>query len=132
LAGIERALQQWFGPIYQWTVAGLSADVWITLGVAGGFLLAFGFLSRRFERQADVFAARTMQQEQPVAVMANGGGVMIDPKPVNGSYVGPYGAMVFASALNRVASLNNLPVTRAPRPGASLFERITSLIDRVM
>ena len=31
------------------------------MGVAG-FLLAFGFLSRRFERQADVFAARTVQK----------------------------------------------------------------------
>ena len=133
LAGIEQALLQWTGPIHGWKVLGLSAGIWLTLAAAGAFLLAFGFLSRRFERQADVFAARTMQQEQPTTVLANGGGMVVaEVAPSNGSYVGPYGAMVFASALHRVASVNNIPVVRAVWRGGSLSSMFSSTLDRVM
>ena len=53
---------------------------WITK-----FLILFGFISRRFERQADVYAARTIQSHEPVvgdfaqAVLPQGlGGWMFD------------------------------------------------------
>ncbi|MEL7238713.1 MAG: M48 family metalloprotease, partial [Planctomycetota bacterium] len=37
-------------------------DVTLSVGVIAGVLLGFGWLSRRFEREADVFAASTMQR----------------------------------------------------------------------
>jgi STE24 endopeptidase len=59
------------------------------------FFVLFGFVSRRFERQADVFASRTID-ESPIT----------EPKPP----VSKYGAAVFAAALHRVAVVNNIPV----------------------
>ncbi len=142
----------------------------------GTFLLLFGYVSRKFERQADVYAARTMQMRHvqqspdgasierivdsssgPILPSAGtpgegqGGGLLrqgrsnsmraigaIEPPPqpsprVPGeaenvavaqraasdarplsqpfvSFVGPYGASLFASALRRVAVVNNIPV----------------------
>ena len=116
-------------------VAAVSAPV-----VAGGFLLLFGYLSRRFERQADVYAARTMeavgraqQQQQEsqagavfaqmdAAGMSAGGAASVatmsppprvaPPVPAAArTPVGQYGATLFASALHRVAVINNIPVS---------------------
>ncbi|MGA2497340.1 MAG: M48 family metallopeptidase [Tepidisphaeraceae bacterium] len=60
-------------------------------------VVLFGFVSRRFERQADVFAARMMQSGWAYG-------------PESASHVGEQGADVFVSALSRVASVNNIPV----------------------
>jgi STE24 endopeptidase len=67
-------------------------------GVAIFFGL-FGVLSRRFERQADVYAARTIENLRAAADTI--------ARP---SHVGEYGAAVFASALHRVAIINNIPI----------------------
>jgi STE24 endopeptidase len=77
----------------------LPMDLVMMLLGAGGFLLAFGFLSRRFERQADVYAARQLERRAlaPAGVAA-----------VN--HVGPHGARIFASALHKVAIINGMPV----------------------
>ncbi len=74
-----------------------AAGEWVVgLGSLGLGLLGFGLLSRRFERQADVFAARTMQAEV---------------QPAEGStFVGEGGAALFASALARVAQINGIPL----------------------
>jgi STE24 endopeptidase len=64
------------------------------------FLWAFGFVSRRFERQADVFAARVMEREGGSGEGGSGGR----------GRVGKHGATLFASALERVAVVNNIPV----------------------
>ena len=109
---------------------GPATNVWLLMvvfGSAGGFLLAFGALSRRCERQADVYAARTMQMIK-TGPMANPAEALLFPgqlaavtgasaSPVLAyearSYVGPYGAKVFASALRRVAAINNIPINAA-------------------
>jgi STE24 endopeptidase len=65
--------------------------------------LLFGFVSRRVERQADVFAARMMQSDWSVAEAGR------EAAP-GGSYVGEQGAGLFAMALHRVAAINNLPL----------------------
>lgn len=65
------------------------------LGVIGFFII-FGLLSRSFERQADLFAARN--------VIAPGDDVKVDPD----------GVAVFNSALQQVARMNNMPVDAEP------------------
>ncbi len=78
-----------------------------TVGSFGAFLLMFGWLSRRFERQADVYAARTIQRLASAQ----------DLLP-SASYVGPAGAELFISALHRVAVINNIPL-EPPRPNGT-------------
>lgn len=142
-------------PIGGWPV-GLATGV---LG-AGVFFLAFGYLSRKFERQADVFAARTLQSgwgdaatgaDRPTLlvdvpatagiVAATGAGglaaVMLRGSPsaapaladaaADESHVGRYGATVFASALERVARVNNIPIRKWEWLHGSIDKRIRYL-----
>ena len=97
------------------------------------FLILFGFVSRRFERQADVFAARTMELSREAVPdvaasdmllaarrlsavgVGDGGTAMVLEQArtecgVEPGYVGQYGAAIFGSALHRVAVVNNIPV----------------------
>jgi STE24 endopeptidase len=78
------------------------------------FLILFGFVSRRFERQADVFAARAIQASasrgdaQPAPLPPVIASPISSLNPA--SNVGEYGATLFGSALHRVAAVNNIPV----------------------
>lgn len=151
------------GQLEAWRVPERMVEVLGMLGFGGAMFAGFMFLSQRCERQADVYAARTMEAARTTGHMggtngANGHGtatsinrpayaitsagasgsavvtapppatygagevVVIAPLPsevtapavagaTNGkSYVGQYGASVFASALHRVAVVNNIPV----------------------
>lgn len=139
------------------------------VGIAGAFfwvLLLFGFLSRRFERQADVYAARTMQAKvdaggpavaqlspaaagghaalvvHPPALAAvttatttttsgvDGAPAARDPIPAGRSHVGPYGATLFASALQRVAVINNIPLEPRTRWRGGLRQRVEFVLER--
>jgi Zn-dependent protease with chaperone function len=89
------------------------------LGSLAMILVFFGLLSRCFERQADVFAARTMQAQ----VLERTGGtpraqaLALPFAPPQGP-VGPAGAEVFGSSLRQAARMNQLPVNRRPaQPG---------------
>ena len=93
------------------------------------FFVLFGFVSRRFERQADVFASRT-----------------IDEPTITGARppVSQRGAAVFAAALHRVAVVNNIPVATRSWCHGSIQKRMryvrqlaeqpdrTARFDRVM
>ncbi len=68
---------------------------------------SYGFLSRWFERQADVYAARTM--EKPLLEQGNPQGL---------------GAAVFASALERVAIVNNIPMNARNWTHGSIAARV--------
>lgn len=108
----------------------------VTLFGLGAFFGIFGFLSRRFERQADVYAARTMQMHRTGSTVMirhvnpqtqSTGGLFMQglatATVVHGemgmattaipsaaqTHVGEYGAAVVASALDRVARVNNIP-----------------------
>ena len=111
------------------------------------FLLLFGFVSRRFERQADVFAARTMETSRATVpnsaasemliaareMNAVEGIVPVAPLPHAGrvadGYVGKYGAAVFGSALHRVAVVNNIPVKARSWCHGSIATRMEYLRD---
>ncbi|MDB5294293.1 MAG: heat shock protein HtpX [Phycisphaerales bacterium] len=125
----------------------VPAEAWTLLSLAastGAFWLVFGFLSRRFERQADVYAARMMEAARPADPAA--GADALSPllgmtaadraaraarrdegrprrTPI-ASHVGTYGAQLFASALHRVATINNMPVNARARRGPGVINHI--------
>jgi STE24 endopeptidase len=107
-----------------WLPEGVQLSLLLGAGLAI-FALVFGYISRRFERQADVFAARTMQiQAAPAAIVSVGAAsedtsstssaVIDDAGPslrtAIRSHVGQSGAQIFCSALERVANVNNIPI----------------------
>jgi STE24 endopeptidase len=123
--GLVRQMADWMQPIL----------------IAGGFftiLGLFGFVSRRFERQADVFAARTMQamnaaaSAAPALVVQNGAITLAtaDSKPAP-SHVGHYGANLFASALQRVAIINNMPTGPRTRWEGNFRKRLGFVTERI-
>lgn len=94
----------------------LPQGQWV--GISGGvvsaavLLLGFGALSRRFERQADVFAARLIQRS-------------IDPTHSTPPLpAGPMGSAVFASALQRIAWVNNISVAAPNWTHGSIANRM--------
>jgi Zn-dependent protease with chaperone function len=129
-------------------------QVMAVLGLAM-FGVCFGFLSRRFERQADVYAARTMEANRqratirishlnPEAPEASPGELFMPslatvavaagpsqaagvPGPMRASHVGEYGAAVVGSALNRVAQINNIPVAAHEWLHGSIQQRMRYL-----
>ncbi|MEO6435411.1 MAG: M48 family metallopeptidase [Tepidisphaeraceae bacterium] len=134
----------------------MPPDLVMTLIGFGGFLLAFGFISRRFERQADVFAARTIQRlegsglfiahanphanpdhanldDPTTAVTATGlaktpSTSIVRPPP---SHVGPLGAAIFSSALERVAVINNMPLGPRGRWEGGLSRRLGFVMELI-
>ena len=72
--------------------------------------IGFGWISRRFEWQADLYGARC-----------------VDDRP-GGSGVGGTGANLFASALSRVAMLNGIPPLRRSWRHGSIAYRIDHLM----
>lgn len=82
---------------------------------AAGVLLVFGFMSRRFEWEADAFAARHISESEGAGVVT------------------PHGAATVVSALQGVAEMNHVPVHRSSwRHGsiASRQRRVLSLVGR--
>ncbi|HEV8290981.1 MAG TPA: M48 family metallopeptidase [Tepidisphaeraceae bacterium] len=105
--GPGQLLERWLDPRLPQFMNGYAFGVlWAGIMVAGTIVLV-GYLSRRFERQADVFAARMME--------VNWGWPTAQPSEaprigVEQSYVGEKGMALFAAALNRVAFVNNIPL----------------------
>ncbi len=87
---------------------GVSPEVAVAGMFCVGFVVVFGFISRNLERQADVFAARTIE-------------------PKDNRVVGAQGAEIFASALNQVARLNNISVAARSWCHGSICSRMQYL-----
>ena len=128
----------------------------------GGFFFLFGCLSRWFERQADVYAARTMQRYEDRELLQASAGMTAyaavsarpegerfsavpadrrDKRPpaargeamtTSAGHVGPYGAQLFSSALHRVAVINNIPLERELPSNAGFFTRVGAMLDRLV
>jgi STE24 endopeptidase len=117
-------------------------DVLLPILVLVAFLVYFGFLSRRFERQADVYAARMIEknarERSQVTVHASPqelpplGLQPLNPGAAGPSHVGEYGATVFASALHSVAMMNNMPIVPRRRPRRGFFRRLGHTVDGVV
>lgn len=111
-------------------------------GVVAGvcWLAVFGWVSRRFERQADLFGARSVTPkrsgcDRACAVHAttapgdnlSGGGDQEETATPSRDHVCASAAEVFASALERVAILNGIPHDEPSWRHASIGERIRFL-----
>ena len=106
----------WLGHWVLQDVAQKLVELVLLIGAGAIFLLSFGYVSRRFERQADVFAARTMQGE-----------AALEKAQDSRSHVGAHGARIFRSALHRVAAINNIPVAARSWCHGSIASRMDYL-----
>jgi STE24 endopeptidase len=104
-----------------WHWAGLNAHIDLNvrddlavlplLAVLGGYIFAvFGFLSRRCERQADIFGCRAVSCGRPDCA-GHEEGVCLQPA---GRGLCPTGILTFIAALEKVAFLNGIS---RDRPG---------------
>jgi STE24 endopeptidase len=100
-------------------------DPLILAGSVSLFFVMFGVLSRCFERQADVFAARVMERE--LAEEAARANVAPAVLVQHADHVGFQGAHLFASALHRVAFVNNIPVRANNFSHGSIAQRMMYL-----
>src|SRR6266850_772379 len=106
--GPGQLLERWLDHrLPQWLIASYALGViWMGI-VTGATIILLGYLSRRLERQADVFAARMMEVNWgwPTAQPTEAPRVGVEQ-----SFVGQKGSALFAAALNRVAFVNNIPL----------------------
>ncbi len=128
LVGIMELLAQLFsGPA--------SDDVGATMAVQGigvavtvtFWALGFGWLSRRFERQADAFGASCVAPDSAgcrLPCSVHTGDQSVGPA---GGGVCATGASIFASALERVAVLNGIPQEERSWRHSSIGSRIRFL-----
>ena len=96
-----------------WRVLGSLSDVEMEVASVGAFVVwpvVFGYVSRRFERQADTFAVKHV-------VAVSGGGDVIDDRSV----------YVVSGALWGVAALNHVPATRRSWRHGSIEWRVNYL-----
>ncbi|HEY1921898.1 MAG TPA: M48 family metallopeptidase, partial [Tepidisphaeraceae bacterium] len=154
VAGPGQMIADALEPMQSHAWLGESVQTALLLGAGiGMFALVFGYVSRKFERQADVFAARTIQnvfdasggdgrtgaaELEPVPgnpdvfrpVLASTAvldepGITLAPRPR--SYVGRHGAEIFCSALERVAVVNNIPIAARSWCHGSIAKRMRFL-----
>jgi STE24 endopeptidase len=134
---LDRALPSaWFSG--EWVVA--------AVGMAS-IILVFGMLSRRCERQADAYAARSLLSEpgEPrVPGFGYGGGVggewpgagVPETTPAGAGVedprdrpVEPFGAEVFAGTLRRVAEVNGIAIVPRPRTGRPIRDAVLRSLE---
>lgn len=96
------------------------------------FYVALGYVSRRFERQADVFAARGVMELLPKAVaVGEGGADEVEggmARDLRGNAVAGGGARLVSAALYRIAMINNIPVAAFEWLHGSIASRIDYLM----
>jgi STE24 endopeptidase len=107
----------------------------VVLGTVGlYFLLAFGYVSRRFERQADVFGCRVVSCGRPdCPPHADYDGAALPGPDVATVPLCPVGIRIFINALSSVAALNGMrPAAWSWRHGSILrrIDFLESLVDR--
>jgi STE24 endopeptidase len=127
--GIDRSLAidgpLWLGPSSPWLEWVLQSGAALGL-VAGYFAVVFGVLSRRLERQADVFGCRSVSCGRltcPPHLDVN----VAPERAGDASGVCPVGVRTFIEALTAVAAMNGIdPASRSWRHG-SISGRIAFL-----
>ncbi len=113
------ALVLWAQPhLARWVGRSAAADPWWvmlpTAGLAAYIFLVFGFLSRRCERQADVFGCRSVSCADPTCDGHNPDTDL----PAGGRALCPTGIRTFVRALERVDLLHGADDATPSRPAA--------------
>ena len=125
-AGPAGAIWQALAPQY---VPGGTVEAFVEYSLGAGSLLVvlaiFGLLSRCFERQADVFAARTLQAQIDEVSLVNG-----EAPGGHKRLVGTAGADIFSDSLRQAARLNRLPLD-VPRKGRGLVGWFNYVADQL-
>jgi len=130
VAGLMEGLAQTSTGSKAWW--GLSSTAIQGLGLAATVLfwgLGFGWVSRRFERQADLFGARCVtpsasECDRPCSVHLDA-----QTSTTGDGRVCATAAAVFASALQRVAQLNGIPPEERSWRHSSIGSRIRFLVS---
>jgi STE24 endopeptidase len=103
----------------------------LMLGCLGMFFwLVFGYLSRRFERQADVFGCRVVscgERECPPHFDLEDGRLELGPRIVPGLPLCPVGIQIFADALTTVARQNGIDAASRSWRHGSIASRLAFL-----
>ncbi len=91
------------------------------LVATGAYMFAvFGFISRRCERQADVFGCRACSCANPACEGHNGSTVLCE----NGNGLCPTGIAAFIRAMRRVEHINGMARSQPPWRGAGFLGKI--------
>jgi STE24 endopeptidase len=115
IMGPGTVAQSWLEPRLPRWVSRDIIELTFSLGAMGAFFFFFGYVSRRFEQQADVYAARMMERQRPAPLAPVAFSPEMPIRLVSDSdtnHVGEYGARLFGSALYRVAVINNIPISQ--------------------
>lgn len=96
------------------------APVVILMVFAPLWVMGFGWISRRFERQSDVIAAWALSREPD--------GDAIAAPPADGA-ISPRGAAIIAGALERVSQLNGTPLHQSNWRHGSIARRVQYLLS---
>ena len=112
-------------------VFGVTNNTWrlvLPMAVTGAYLfMAFGFLSRRCERQADVFGSRSVS----CAVHQCGGHSASTNYPPRGKGLCVAGIDTFANALQKVLDINGLHSGTPREPSKHWLGRINRIADAI-
>jgi Zn-dependent protease with chaperone function len=109
--GVQEALQSWLPGVTDWVDADEVVAVLPLLTALGAYIfLVFGFLSRRCERQADIYGCRAVSCGR-AGCFGHGGGAV--PAPLARGLC-PTGIRIFVEALEKVARVNGIS---RDRPG---------------
>jgi STE24 endopeptidase len=124
------------GGIVQSTNRLLDVEPWVLDALTFALLVAvwgvgFGWISRRFERQADLFGARCLGPD-----LADCGGECPVHHPADIGFqkqsataVCPFAARVFTQALRRIAQLNGIPFREPSWRHSSIHNRVEFLLS---
>jgi STE24 endopeptidase len=118
--------------------AALALDWTLSIGGLLLIVLMFGLLSRRCERQSDLFAARALIREPGEPALAMFGATAEPDDDRDPEFLGddprhlpvkPHGAEVFAETLRRVAEVNGIPLHPRPRTGRRIVDWFGRLLE---
>jgi len=110
-----------------WRISFLTVETAGIVATIAFWTLGFGWVSRRFERQADLYGARCVTPESLACDRPCS--VHLDPpvSPPHDGRICATAAGVFASALHRVAMLNGIPPEERSWRHSSIASRVRFL-----
>ncbi len=104
-----------------WLYSPEMLSVLALVGIGVGWVILFGWVSRRIERQADTFAVQHLATQREAPMRDQTGHVLIDPES----------AQTMIDALQQVAELNHIPPRKRSWRHGSIAWRQTYLRDLV-